>query len=47
MPTSERTRPSSAQDELGTTLLQVAVFGVAGLGLALWAGGVLASLGNS
>src|SRR3954454_7087594 len=40
----EQVRTSSTEFDLGTVLLLSAIFGVAGLGVLTWAGGVLASL---
>jgi type IV secretion system protein VirD4 len=44
MPAQRRAQSSSADTDLGTTLLLTVVFGVAGLGAVLWLGGVAASL---
>src|SRR4051794_28706053 len=41
---AERTRMSTSEFDLGTIALFAVIFGVAGLGVLAWAGGVLASL---
>lgn len=41
---ADRTHMSTSEFDLGTVLLLATIFGVAGLGALLWAGGMLASL---